>query len=314
MKRLLTNLGILIFCILFMKGYMELFGEANSTIGVSLLTGIFVYMAADLGLKKNSGAIAIFVSFAIIAATPRLSMWNPYFGLFVNVIGIFLILLGNTYHLEHASHISVMLGYLFAIGAPVTGKLYDLRVISFLVGGALIGVIYFYLHKEKESDKGLLALLEGINIKNDRTKWQLKLSIAISIAIFLGQIVNYNRIIWVCFAILSIIHPDKKESRMRMYLRLPAVLIGAEIFWLIFTYVIPVENIMLVALASGFIMMFFSRYLTKTIMGNISALIAAVSVLSFQEAIYIRIVSNIIGIILILIIEPILDYAFNRIQ
>lgn len=97
-----------------------------------------MFMEGNLGFKARLVSISVILMFGIIIISPKLSLINPYLGILINFISIFIILLLCSADSNANNQLTFMLGYMFFQGYNVTGVLYEKRVISTVVGAIII--------------------------------------------------------------------------------------------------------------------------------------------------------------------------------
>ncbi len=159
---ILTKLPIFLFCVLFINIHNKVFGEVNSIVGVVLLIGLFMFMRGDLGFNAKQASISIVFLFILVAVAPKLSIINPFLGIIINAISIFIIMVMSSHNVTMSNHVTFMMGYLFCQGYDVSGKDYGLRVISLLVGAVIIALIYYMVNRKKSIKEILVIYLKKL--------------------------------------------------------------------------------------------------------------------------------------------------------
>ncbi|BBF43394.1 hypothetical protein lbkm_2082 [Lachnospiraceae bacterium KM106-2] len=312
LKEILNKVPIFLFCIVFISGYGALFGTENNTIGVGILTTLLIFLKNDLGYQTTQASLNMILCFLIIAFGPKLAFINPVFGILINFICISVLLLLSSHDISQGNHIPFLLTYIFAQGADVSGILYRNRVISLLVGGILVATIYYLTHKNITHKRTVRDLIKESNLSSIRTKWYAKLTISLTLIMFLGDAFHYPKTMWISFTVLSLLQPFHKEHRERSIYRVPATLIGSFLFVLLFQFVIPLEHQSVVALIAGFASMFIQSYPLKTAFNSFNALFAACIFFTPINAFLLRVISNIIGAIYSRFMDYILTHSLKR--
>ena len=113
---------------------------------------------------------------------------------------------------------------------------------------------------------------------------------------FIGNFFNLNHFMWVGFACSSLITSYPININERLINRALGAFIGSFLFAII-TPIIPSSLATLYGPISGLCLGFSSSYRSKTIFNCFGALLMASSIYGIKEAVYLRIVNNLIGLI-----------------
>lgn len=297
-KQAITNLLVLLFCVVFITLHTLVFGENNNIIGVILLIGILMMMKGDLGFHAKQAALSIVFIFILLAVAPTLSLINPFLGILVNGFSILLIMILSSHDVSMSNHVPFMMGYLFCHGYPVAGKDYLLRVISLVIGGLLIAFLYYSSNKEKEYKRTIADLFKELKIHSLRTRWYIKLTVLLTATIFVCELLHYPRTMWVALTVLSLTLPFEEDASKRGKVRIPAAILGTALFYLLFVVIVPISYQSMVVLLASYIAMFTKNYFLKSIYNSFSALGTAVLLFPANVAMALRIYSNILGTVI----------------
>lgn len=312
LKTILSKLPVFIFCVLFIKGHDYLFGEENSIMAVTLLIGIFVLLANDLGFKTRQAAASIPFLYLIIAFAPKLASINPYSGIVINFVSIAIILIISGYKPDTPAYVPFMMGYIFSQGYDVSGETFKLKVISLVCGGVLIALMYLLVHKKDEQRQGFAALFRSLDLHSKQTQWFLRLAVTLTLVMFLGDLFDVPRTMWISLAVLSLTTPEQAEHYSRAKVRIPAAILGTAIFYILFVKLVPADYQAYIIMAAGFASMFMSNYFVKSIYNSFSAMGAALLLFTAEEAIFIRVLGNIVGTVVALISYKLFSMAFDK--
>lgn len=296
-KEFATKLPVFLFCIVFISIYNKLFGTENSIIGVIVLTGLLMFMRGDLGFSVKQASVSIFLIFAIMGIAAKISMLNPFVGIIVNFCVINLLLIVSSHDLTQGNHVPFMMGYIFARGYDVSGNVFGMRILSLSIGGLVIALLYYFINRKKEYKRTLMDLFREWNIHSIRTQWYIRMSVTLTVFMFVGDISNYPRTMWVALTILSLTTPFGSEHKERGRVRIIAAILGTALFYILFEILIPIKYQTAVVMLAGFVAMFIQNYFIKSIYNSFSALGAAVLIFPVNDALVLRVVSNIIGTI-----------------
>ncbi|MDD8048129.1 MAG: FUSC family protein [Thomasclavelia sp.] len=311
---IVKKLPIFLFCVLFINGYNFMFGKENSIVGVIILMGLLILLGEDLGYKSNQAAGCIFFLFVVLAFMPKLSLINPYLGLVINLVSLTLIMILSAHDLSSSGYLPFAMGYIMIQGYDVTGVLFTKRWVSLLIGGALIAVVYLLSHKNNKNDMSIIDLVKANNITSTRTQWYIRLVLTISLVMFVGDLANFPKAMWISLTVLSLSTPLVDEYKKRAVFRIPATIIGSVLVFSLFELYVPNQYQVMLILVAGFLSMFITSYFVKTIYNSFSALITAALLFPAKEAVGIRIVANLIGVVVSVISVVLFSKIFDGIS
>lgn len=298
---ILKKLPVFLFCVIFINGYNSLCGKENSIVGVVLLMGILMLLGMDLGYDARQASVSIVGLFVILAFAPKLSLINPWIGVVVNVVSLVLIMVLSGHDLSQSGHLPFSMGYIMLQGYDVTGASFQRRWISLLVGGILIAVLYYGAHKKNVQKRNVKSLFVENRIASTRTQWYIRLITTLCLVMLIGDLVNFPKTMWICLTVLSLSTPLEAEYRERMLIRLPATIIGSAVVFMLFETFVPGAYQVMIMLLAGFLSMFITSYFIKTIYNSFSALITAVLLFPADQAVSIRIVANLVGVVIAMV-------------
>ena len=313
-KEILKKIPVFIFCVLFINGYNWICGVENSIVGVVLLMGILILLGTDLGYDARQASAGIFLLFAILAFAPKLSLINPFIGLFVNVISLTLILLLSAHNITEIGHLPFTMGYIMLQGYDVSGNLFDKRWISLLIGGAVIALIYLLSHMKKPNKTSVKTIFTDNHIASAKTQWYIRLTTTICLVMLVGDLVGFPKTMWISLTVLSLSTPLEAEYKSRIIRRIPATLIGSVVVFSLFELFVPEQYQTMVILMAGFLSMFITSYFIKTIYNSFSALITALLLFPADQAVVIRIIANIVGSVIAIISIVVFSKIFSKIN
>lgn len=313
-KNVLGKLPIFIFCVVFMSVHNSVYGGENSIIAVVVLTGLFIFMRGTLGINVIQGALSIIVMLLMVGLFPKISLINPILGIFVNTIGIFLILVLSSHDVTQGNHVPFLMGYIFCQGYDVSGKSYILRILSLGISAVIIAIIYYLVNRKKLFKRTVKDLFRELNINSTRTRWYIRMTSTLVLTMFVGDILNYPRTMWVNLTVLSLTTPFENECHNRSKARIPAAIIGTALFYILFEIIVPIKYQGILVLGAGFMAMFIKDYFIKSIYNSFSAMGAAVLIFNTKGAILLRVLSNIYGTIIAVSSYFIFNYLLERLS
>lgn len=157
-------------------------------------------------------------------------------------------------------------------------------------------------------------MLKEMDIHSTRTQWYIRMSVTLSLTLFIFDLFNYSRTMWVGLAVLSLTTPFEDEHYARSRARIPAAILGTAIFYVLFILLIPTTYQPIIVLAAGFAAMFIKNYFIKSIYNSFSSLGAAIILFPADEVLFLRIVSNVIGTVLALLSYYIFRQIFRYVN
>lgn len=311
-KLILSKIPIFLFCVAFVGCYGAVFGSENSIVGVSLLTALLLFITNDFGYKAVQAAIMIPVLFLVALFAAKISLINPYLGIVVNSLSIWCLLLFSSHNIASGNHLPLLLGYIFFQGYDVTGDLFKMRLTSIVLISGFIGIIYYLQHRKNTYRRSIKDLVLEMRLQSTRTQWYIKLTVTLTFVMFVCDLLNYPKSIWISFAVLSILQPLQVDATHKAKHRLPATLLATVIFYILVAYLLPEGGITIISIVFGFVASLASSYFSKTTINTICALCTAAMLYSVTDAIFLRIISNTIGTLVAFLSHYIFQWHFRR--
>lgn len=296
LKKVLGKIPVFIFCVVFINGYNKLFGAENSIAGVILLMALLMFLGSNFGFNYKAESLSIPLMFVFIGVAARLSSINPLVGFIVNAITLILVLLITRFEEGNSGFLAYMMGYLMFRGYNVTGDLFNKRILSFVIIGSFIGLIYYFINKKKDKEeREVKDIFHMFSMKDKEDRWHITFAITLMLTMLLGDIIDFPKSMWVNLTVLSLMSPVKEEIESRRKARIPATILGSIIFFALFGYLIPENYQVTITLMAGFLSMFITSYFIKVAYNSFSALVTASLMFPAGKAVIIRIVANILG-------------------
>lgn len=287
----------MVFCMTFVIAYSKIFGNSNSIVGVVVLLFVLVFRNVDLSIKTSHAVPSLIAIFTILALGPRLcNASNIFAELLVNIICIFLLLFMGCYNVKMFNHSTLILSYLLLYGYDVSGYSYTQRIEGLAVGALITIIIYYRNHRKKTYELNLSTFIEEFNLKSDRTKWQLSLTLAISSILFIARLIHIPRPMWIGIAVMSIVTPFPTGQKEKVKSRIIGNIFGALLVFLIYKYCPDViyNNI---GIIGGIGVGLSATYGFQSVFNTFGAISIATTILGFPAAIFYRVFNNAIGAI-----------------
>ena len=287
----------LLFCTGFIVLYSVLFGAENSTAGVAVLLCVLAFQNADFGVSLGDSLKLLVFYFAVIAFLPAAAhLFGPAVGLAMNLTGIFSLYLVGCARVELFNHSTLVLGYLLLYGYEVSGELYLARLMALAVGCVLTCLIFYHKHRRMENAGSIADLLRGFTLKDAQAQWKLQSALAISIAVFVGELLALPRPMWAGIAAMSVLVPYAQQIRARAHQRVVGTVVGIGLFFAL-CFLLPEHLYAIIGTLGGLCLGFCTKYGEKVPFTTCGGLCAAVGTYGFGAALALRFVQNLFGVL-----------------
>ncbi len=313
---LIKVLLTLVFCFVFVGAYSMLFGAENSTAGVVVLLAVLVFRQADLGFKASQSAWTLLVIFAVMAFGPRLAnALPPALGLIVNIICVFALTVLGCHNILMSNHSTFVLGYLLLYGYDVQGQVYMLRLAALGVGAVITALILYRNQHHRSYKRSFMDIFREFHMDSTRTRWQIRMGIGVPLAMFAGQCLGLERVMWIGFAVMSFLQPFSEDMKMRIGSRMAGT-IGGCLLFLLLTAIVPEQYYSYFGLLGGMCVGFSVTYGWQCVFNALGALSIALGLYGTAGVVTHRIVDNIFGAVFALIFffvfEHVVDWIKSR--
>lgn len=283
------------FCMIFVIGYTQLFGEDNSITGVVVLLCVMVFRYADFGIQTREGIRILFLIFGMLAVGPRLANeLNPTGGLIINLVFIGALVFLGCHNVMMANHSTLVLGYLLFYGYDVTGRAYLLRIVGLAAGAVVTAVVYYRGHHHKEYKRNIKSIREEIRLDSSRTRWQFTLTIGVATILYFFEVFHLPRGMWAGIAAMSVLLPFQSDLKDRVKKRIPGNIAGGIIF-LAISLILPESFYSYIGILGGIGVGLSATYQWQAVFNSLGAMAIAVGFLGVPGAVFFRIFNNICG-------------------
>lgn len=307
-KILISNLIMIIGIVAFVTIYGAVFGSSNSLIGVCAITAMIMFVDVHLSLKLNEAIITTILSFVFMGVSTQIASINPFLGLIINFISIFIVSYLVTNTMETKAYLPFMLCYVFIEGTPITWSELPTRLLALFVGGGLIALVYYFSHRKKD-DSDHMNISEMIKTMDKNTlqfNFSLRMALSVSIAMLLGSLLGFQKSMWISITAMSITQPHFDDTKTRVKERFFGTLIGSAIFVLIFVYLVPEQFSNIVLFVLSYIYTFIKEYKIKMIFTTMSSLGAAMILFQPGVSVPMRISFIVVGICIAFIVNKVI--------
>ena len=303
---------VVAFCFALVTLFSAVFGSGNSVAGVVVLLALLVLRQADFGIKTTHGLLCIAGIFGILIIGPRFTnTLAPIPAFFVNLVCIMLLMILGCHNVIMSNHSTFVLGYLLLQGYDVTGEEYSMRVISLLIGMAICMAVFYKNQRNRPYRRTFLDLFREFNLHSARNWWYIRLTVMVSTALLIMSLLGLPRAMWAGIAAMSVLLPFRTDIKKRVCGRTPGNLLGGLIFFLIFPH-LPAGLYSVVGIVGGIGVGFSASYGWQAVFNSLGAMMIAVSVIGFPQAVFFRIAQNIFGSLYALCFEKIFHTVTER--
>ena len=305
---------VVAFCFLVVTAFSMIFGNNNSVPGVVVLLAILVLRQADFGIKTTHGLISIAGIFAILIVGPRLSnIVDPLTAFLINIVCIFLLMMFGCHNVIMYNHSTFVLGYLLLQGYDVAGKSYQLRVVSLVVGMLICMVVFYKNQKNRPHKRGFMDIFREFNIHSARNNWYLKLTLTVSTAMLIINLLNIPRAMWVGIACMSVCVPFSSDIAPKAKKRAPFNIVGSLIFVALY-YALPKWVHPYIGIIGGIGVGYSAGYSWQTVYNTFGALYIASGIFGVKTAVLLRICANIFASLYTVLFDHVFNNVFSYIK
>ena len=303
---------VMAFCVAVVTLYSMLAGNENSVVGVTVLLALLVLRQADFGIRTTHGLLSIMGIFAILMAGPRLANVLPAFGDFaVNTISIFLLMILGCHNVIMYNHSTFVLGYLLLYGYDVTGHAYQMRLLGLFIGMVICMAVFYKNQKNRPYWRTFFDLFREFDVHSARSRWYIKLTLIVSSAMFIVNILGLPRAMWAGIACMSVCLPFHEDSVERAKRRGPFNIVGCMIF-LILYHVLPESMYPYIGMIGGIGVGYSAGYAWQTVFNTFGALSIASGLFGAGTAVTLRIIFNVMGSVYTVVCDRFLDFLRKR--
>lgn len=306
---LLRDLALLGFAIAYIASFSLLFGASSGYVGVASFCILLSLRFVNYGYNFRASLIALFVIFGLMGVNSVvLPLLGPVASLGLNLASLLLILrltsdtpiLGNGGVYTFA--------YVLVTGIPVTSAEIMQRGAASLLAAVLCGMVFWLHHRHANREISVRLILKWPGLNNATCRWQLRLALGVSLAIFVGQLMGVDRTMWLGFASMSALLPQTTLLRGRATMRFSGVVVGSLLFAGLLA-ILPARTFFLLAPIAGFCLGLTPSYFLASIFNCFGALSIAYTLFGLVPATLLRIGNNGIGIAVALVVA----YGLNAV-
>lgn len=298
---------VMAFCVAVVSVFSKLTGSNNSVVGVTVLLAVLVLRQADFGIKTTHGLISIAGIFGILMAGPRIAnMASPVIAFVVNLACIFLLMILGCHNVIMYNHSTFVLGYLLLLGYDVTGCEYTYRILGLFAGMAICMFVFYKNQKNRHYRRTFADLFRELNFCSARTRWYVKLTLIVSSAMLIMNLLGLPRAMWAGIACMSVCLPFTEDCVARSGNRGLFNIVGC-IFFIVLYMVLPKSMYPYIGIIGGIGVGYSAGYSWQTVFNTFGALSIASELFGMPEAVALRIGANVLGAAYTVICNKVID-------
>lgn len=298
---------VMAFCVAVVSVFSKLTGSNNSVVGVTVLLAVLVLRQADFGIKTTHGLISIAGIFGILMVGPRIAnMASPIIAFVVNLACIFLLMILGCHNVIMYNHSTFVLGYLLLLGYDVTGREYTYRVLGLLAGMAICMFVFYKNQRNRTYRRTFADLFRELDFCSARTRWYVKLTLIVSSAMLIMNLLGLPRAMWAGIACMSVCLPFTEDCVARSGSRGLFNIVGC-IFFIVLYMVLPKSMYPYIGIIGGIGVGYSASYSWQTVFNTFGALSIASELFGMPEAVALRIGANVLGSAYTVICNKVID-------
>lgn len=159
-KKIISNTILFLLIVSFISGFGNMFGQANTLVGVGMVTIGLVLLERDLTIHPFINTLKLLVMNIILGAFSHISYNNMWLGIILNFSMLFFIGYILSYNLRKSVVLPFGLTYLFMLFTPVEGEIFLTRIIALVVGTIIIMFLQILFNRNRLSKSGIKAIEE----------------------------------------------------------------------------------------------------------------------------------------------------------
>lgn len=167
-KTILSKTVLFIFIILFITTFIKIFGEENTLIAVTTVTGALMFLENDLTLNAARNALVLIGFNVFLGIMSYLATSNMYLGVLINFAVMFIIGFTLCHNLKSPTYLPFSLQYIFMLSSPISLEKLPNRIGSLIFGALVIMGAQLIINRDKVSkagDKLLTSICVNLNEK-----------------------------------------------------------------------------------------------------------------------------------------------------
>ena len=298
------------FCFLFVTSFSMAFGSDNSIVGVVVLLYLLVFRNSHFTVKTNQSILLIWLFYFLMAFMPRLAnISNPIVGLFINTASIAILVILGCHDPRLYNQSTLVLSYLLIYGYDVSGSMYQKRLLALFIGAILISLVFYFKHSTKDYKATIASVIRSFDLASDTTRWQVCQILCVPLVVCIVELCGVHRSMWAGIAAMSVILPFMADTKKRVSGRIIGNICGVIVFVILY-FVLPSSIYAFIGIIGGIGVGLSAHYNFQAIFNTFGALAIASELYGFKEALFLRIGTNVFGVVFALLF-CVLAYKFQ---
>ncbi|MDO4535442.1 MAG: FUSC family protein [Clostridium perfringens] len=164
-SKIITNTLIFIIIVAYISIFKGVFGEANSVVGVTIITAVLMLLQRDLTADPLKNLVILLVVNIITGVFSYISAMNLWIGIPLNLIALFSIAYLFSSNIRALVVVPFGLQYLFMLFAPVTGVDFEKRIFALIFGAFFIMGVQLLANKkklEKSFNESIVSIIDSL--------------------------------------------------------------------------------------------------------------------------------------------------------
>ena len=303
----------MVFCFFFVAGFSIIFGNENSVAGVVVLLCIMVFKNANFEVNMKDSIGLLIVLFAVMGWGSHLAnQFGVLGGLAINLICFVIMMLFACHNPIMSNQSTIVLGYLLLYGYDVDGHSFTMRMLGLAVGCILTMIVFYRNHRHKTHGT-LKEVVSKFHLNRVESRWQLCMILCVPIVLAISEFFHMPRAMWAGIAAMSVTVPAMEKMKERSWQRIVGNICGGLVFLALY-YTLPPALYSNIGIIGGIGVGLSVVYGWQAIFNTFGALAIAAAAFGLKEAIEVRVIQNIYGVIFAVIFSILFYKIVGMIQ
>lgn len=164
-NKIIGNTLIFIMIIIYIGIFKGIFGEANSVVGITVITAVLMLLQRDLTADPIKNFIILLVVNIMTGVFSYISAVNLWIGIPLNLVALFTIGYLFSSNIRNLIVVPFGLQYLFMLFEPVQGVDFEKRIFALIFGAFFVMAMQFIANKkklEKKFSESIINIIDSI--------------------------------------------------------------------------------------------------------------------------------------------------------
>lgn len=303
----------MVFCFCFVTAFSLILGSENSIVGVVVLLCVMVYRNADFGVKMKTSISFLILFFAIMTIGPHAAnLAGAFGGMLINIAALLILMVFGCHNPLMFNQSTLVLSYLLLYGYDVSGNAYTLRMLGMLAGCLMTCIVFYRGHAHRTYKRSLSDVIDNFRLESSRSRWQICSIICVPLVISISEMCGMERSMWAGIAAMSAIVPFITDMKGRVKGRIIGNIAGGLCFLILYFLLLP-SIYAYIGIIGGIGVGFSVKYGWQAVFNTFGALAIATEAFGLKEAIGLRIVQNVYGVLFALAFCIVFNWLFDKI-